>query len=615
MTRVGIFFFYDSEGKADRYIDKLLKAASTGLKRLIIVSNGQITPDTEALFQKYSSPNDIIVRENEGLDVWAYKTGIDYLTWDTIHSFDELVLFNCTIFPSVHSFDSMFSEMEKRSDLDFWGINVHYGTPSTDMGGNSYGYLPKHLQSHFLVFRKSVTSAENFMTFWDEMFTISGYRDSVGRFESFITKWLEDQGYRWSAFIDSDNLQSLTPYPLFDLPDYCIDKLNSPVFKRMDFIKGSDHFVGGRNDPLTPKNLLNYLKSTFGYDESLVFENIIRTGNQRFICENLGMIYTIKENDDISKSDNNFVLIIEAENPKSLDSNTISLLSEMYDTFIVSPSTMEDPHIDNVHYCAKGEENAKNLFTGASCDISSYSYACVITAPVKTANIDNIDLSRVVEMEKHFKWEDSIRILKMGPRSVESIFDSNRYLGLLTPQPDSYDLIYDYNEVISWQNSFEFMRDFLSLSPATVNRDTLPITSHFGIFWLKVSTISNSFQIMDEFYSKIHSKQELSFFLSLLIQKNGFLPAFACDEHHLIGRNIEFENRLKYIKQLYLEGKVSILEQEKTFSEDISDLEEKLKIQNSIKHLVFIKTKNWLKKCLPNSIYRFFMRAYHVIKK
>ena len=127
MKRVAIYFFYDKDGVVDRYVDYFLEDFKKNLDRLIVVCNGKLTPEGRQEFSKYT--NEIIVRENKGFDVWAYKEGIEYIGWDNLKNYDELVMLNMTIMGPVYSFKEMFDEMDSRKELDFWGITKFHKFP------------------------------------------------------------------------------------------------------------------------------------------------------------------------------------------------------------------------------------------------------------------------------------------------------------------------------------------------------------------------------------------------------------------------------------------------------------------------------------------------------
>ena len=51
----------------------------------------------------------------------------------------------------------MFDYMNQK-DIDFWGMTEFHEVPFDPFGTIKYGYIPKHIQSYFMVFRKSLVS-------------------------------------------------------------------------------------------------------------------------------------------------------------------------------------------------------------------------------------------------------------------------------------------------------------------------------------------------------------------------------------------------------------------------------------------------------------------------
>lgn len=165
-TRLGIFFFFDADGVADRYVEVLLKDLLHSLSELVVVANGHLTAKSHARLTELADK--VIVRENTGLDVWAYKTAMDSYGWERLAEFDEIVLLNSTIMGPVHPFAEMFDDMAGR-DLDFWGPTWFHEVRDSNYGSSTYGYIPRHLQSHFHVYRRSLVTSEAFQSYWDEM--------------------------------------------------------------------------------------------------------------------------------------------------------------------------------------------------------------------------------------------------------------------------------------------------------------------------------------------------------------------------------------------------------------------------------------------------------------
>ena len=136
VKRLGIFFFYDAEGVVDDYIPTLLNGFRPYLSEMTIVCNGKLNEAGEKILSSYT--NNLIVRPNEGFDVWAYKTAMESYGWEKLVSFDEVVLFNATIMGPVYPFSEMFETMDQR-DLDFWGITKFHKVPQDPFGRSPFG--------------------------------------------------------------------------------------------------------------------------------------------------------------------------------------------------------------------------------------------------------------------------------------------------------------------------------------------------------------------------------------------------------------------------------------------------------------------------------------------
>lgn len=128
MKRLGIFFFYEKNGDVDDFITYYLADLNKNLTELVVVCNGKLSEQGRAAFSQFT--DNIIVRENKGLDVWAYKTALDSYGWAKLSEFDEIVMTNSTLMGPVRPLKEMFDAMWENRDLDFWGLSIHHGAKS-----------------------------------------------------------------------------------------------------------------------------------------------------------------------------------------------------------------------------------------------------------------------------------------------------------------------------------------------------------------------------------------------------------------------------------------------------------------------------------------------------
>lgn len=115
-SRLLIYFFYDKNGIVDDYIPYMLTDMQKNVSDIFVVCNGALTDEGKAKFKRFT--DDILVRENKGFDVWAYKEAMEKLGWERLGNYDEIILMNYTIAGPVYPFEDMFHSMNGK-DIDF----------------------------------------------------------------------------------------------------------------------------------------------------------------------------------------------------------------------------------------------------------------------------------------------------------------------------------------------------------------------------------------------------------------------------------------------------------------------------------------------------------------
>lgn len=289
MKRLGIFFFYDRDGIADRYIDVLLKDFCENIDRLLVVVNGKLSDPARKFFLQYADEKDLLVRENKGFDVWAYKTGIEHVGYDRLGDYDEMIMFNHTIMGPVIPFREMFSAMD-RQDVDFWGITKFLKTEDDPFGTMPGGFIPEHIQSHFIAVRKKLLASEDFKKYWTEMPMITNYIDSVTRHESRFTPYFDKLGYTWTTYVDESSYEGITYNPVLTFSRDMIEKQGCPIFKRRAFMQDYTSVLNesaGENALL----LTDYLETQTDYDMDLVWDNLLRLENLADLKKNMHWNY------------------------------------------------------------------------------------------------------------------------------------------------------------------------------------------------------------------------------------------------------------------------------------------------------------------------------------
>ena len=229
------------------------------------------------------------------VDVWAYKTALDHYGWQRLSEFDEVVMTNSTLMGPVRPLKEMFDAMAERTNLDFWGLTIHHGAEGNPFKGKHlYNYLPVHIQSHFIVYRKKFIQSKELQNYWDTMPMIESYTDSVQRYESVFTKQFADKGYQWDVYVNTDDLKEFTDYPLLVCPTRLLRDKKCPLFKRRSFMHDFEAYLNDTaGEPV--RELYAYLRDHTDYPLELIWKNMIRTMHPYDFTRNLGLTRLIPE--------------------------------------------------------------------------------------------------------------------------------------------------------------------------------------------------------------------------------------------------------------------------------------------------------------------------------
>ena len=303
--RLGIYCFYDKYGHAASFIKTFLDDLMDNLDDLVVVVNGQLSDQARQLFSEYTKT--IIVRENKGLDVAAYKQAILTLGWEKLESYDEVICLNDTVMGPVYPFREMFACMD-RKDVDFWGITA-YVSETVDKE-----QIPTHLQAYWHAYRRSLVSSPAFHEYWETMPLWKDYAEVTRKHEMTFTKHFADLGFTWASYIDWRKYQGYSSYPLLYMPMQIVRDDRCPIFKRRSFfVDYSAYFDQTAGQPAL--DLYEYLRDHTDYDVDMIWDAILPS-------------YNI---DDIRKAMHlDYVLPSQAINPQTHDHPRSAFIYHVY---------------------------------------------------------------------------------------------------------------------------------------------------------------------------------------------------------------------------------------------------------------------------------------------
>ena len=501
--RLGIYCFYDKYGHAASFIKTFLDDLMDNLDDLVVVVNGQLSDQARQLFSEYTKT--IIVRENKGLDVAAYKQAILTLGWEKLESYDEVICLNDTVMGPVYPFREMFACMD-RKDVDFWGITAYAGeTVDKEQ-------IPTHLQAYRHAYRRSLVSSPAFHEYWETMPLWKDYAEVTRKHEMTFTKHFTDLGFTWASYIDWRKYQGYSSYPLLYMPMQIVRDDRCPIFKRRSFfVDYSAYFDQTAGQPAL--DLYEYLRDHTDYDVDMIWDAILPS-------------YNI---DDIRKAMHlDYVLPSQAINPQTHDRprsafiyhvyfmdlledtcHYIASLPEETDLYITStedkiPQIREYMQQHGISHQAtfipvinRGRD-VSALLVAACPVVLSGKYDVIGFAHDKKSSQNQENGHHGTESQGFaYKLMENTLGSEAYVKNILTLFAENPRLGQVTPPPPYHALYFAHTIPHDWGANYEITKELLEdrlgihvpLSP------TKPTASAMGsCYWFRVEALKPLFE-------------------------------------------------------------------------------------------------------------------------
>lgn len=501
--RLGIYCFYDKYGHAASFIKTFLDDLMDNLDDLVVVVNGQLSDQARQLFSEYTKT--IIVRENKGLDVAAYKQAILTLGWEKLESYDEVICLNDTVMGPVYPFREMFACTD-RKDVDFWGITAYAGeTVDKEQ-------IPTHLQAYWHAYRRSLVSSPAFHEYWETMPLWKDYAEVTRKHEMTFTKHFTDLGFTWASYIDWRKYQGYSSYPLLYMPMQIVRDDRCPIFKRRSFfVDYSAYFDQTAGQPAL--DLYEYLRDHTDYDVDMIWDAILPS-------------YDI---DDIRKAMHlDYVLPSQAINPQTHDRprsafiyhvyfmdlledtcHYIASLPEETDLYITStedkiPQIREYMQQHGISHQAtfipvinRGRD-VSALLVAACPVVLSGKYDVIGFAHDKKSSQNQENGHHGTESQGFaYKLMENTLGSEAYVKNILTLFAENPRLGQVTPPPPYHALYFAHTIPHDWGANYEITKELLEdrlgihvpLSP------TKPTASAMGsCYWFRVEALKPLFE-------------------------------------------------------------------------------------------------------------------------
>lgn len=532
VKRCGIFLFFDKQGIVDDYVLFLLEEIKKSVEDILIVSNGSLSEEARDKFSKVT--NWILVRENTGFDVAGYKEALFYIGFDKLCEYDEVVLLNYTFFGPLYPFEEMFCYMEDR-DVDFWGITKHYAVYPDPFGKNKYGYMPEHLQSHFLVIRKSMMMSSDYQKFMITLPNPTSYVESICNYESIFTKNFEDLGFKWESYCDSDEYEDYVYNPVMFGLNKMIRKQRCPIIKRRSFFTDYQDFMLNSCGESTV-DALEYVEKNLDYNFDMVWDNLLRLENMSCIARAMQLQYVIPENVIVERKIHKSICIvlyieslrwIKTYLPKLLDLKDISDFVVLTKRERINEVREETKELG----CeVKEVRDIRDIFSKEKGIVNeSYDYYGVVSLH---------EVEKVIPYSNDFakEYSDWVNIVpsKSFVMEVINLFEKYRKLGLLVPPKTDFGRHYgSFGEF--WKQNFARLQNVLIKNGVSNNISAMeePLSPTGGCFWMAGAAFASL--INRDFDELIEEVREEEFFavLPILIQNLKYYTAYVHNSSYM----------------------------------------------------------------------------------
>jgi len=315
MIRLVVYATYDKEGIVDDYILYCLNELYKSVPDIIVIGNHALS--TEQSDRLVGITEEIYEREDTGYDMggFAYVVGL-LKSQDRLKNYDEIIFMNDSVFGPFYPFNEMLSAMDKRHDLDFWGITKR-GESDFDGGDTIY---PEHIQLYFYAVRRNMLNSAEFMSYWDEIPNkVTDFRSAILNYEFAFTKYFSDRGFKWDVYCQTDSYVTNNPQTNLSPYHYCSYNLikngRCPLLKRKLF---TGDFVDGRySDRSDLRKALDYIDKHTNYDIRLIWSHILRIYPLGNIMESLQMVEFMAMEDRFDQCDKTYGTIIRKEDAVS----------------------------------------------------------------------------------------------------------------------------------------------------------------------------------------------------------------------------------------------------------------------------------------------------------
>ncbi len=228
MKNISVFAHFDKDNIIDDYVIYYLQALRAVSEKIIFVSDCDL--DERELLKLDGIADFYLAQKHGEYDFGSYKRGWKIaLENGLLADADTLTFANDSCYGPFYSLAPLYDEMNARG-CDFWGITGNRNF----LEGNFYPCPEsndRHVQSYFMVFKKTVFETEVFAEFMKSIKKEDDKLKIIEKYEIGLTNLLCESGFGYSCFYDSD----IGEYNLMDLMQFASKKPS--IFMKKTFLR------------------------------------------------------------------------------------------------------------------------------------------------------------------------------------------------------------------------------------------------------------------------------------------------------------------------------------------------------------------------------------------
>ncbi|MFZ2531862.1 MAG: rhamnan synthesis F family protein [Streptococcus suis] len=197
MNRLLVYVHFNKYDKISSHVYYQLEQIRPLFSKLIFVTNSQLSDKHTENLAKKGLINEFIQRQNQGYDFAAWKDGLLLEGFDNLDQYDSVTVMNDTCFGPLWDLEAYYKKYEEDVEVDFWGMTNH-----AEVKGHNI-YIPEHLQSYFISFKKSLVKSEIFKKFWSSVESYTDVQKVIDEYETQYTKIFTKAGFHYTAVLDT----------------------------------------------------------------------------------------------------------------------------------------------------------------------------------------------------------------------------------------------------------------------------------------------------------------------------------------------------------------------------------------------------------------------------